>query len=65
MSSQPRERPNFVVILSDQHNAGFMGCAGNEIVRTPHPRRRSASQGAGGRHHGTGRLWFGGFPADT
>ena len=28
-------RPNVVVIMSDQHNAGIMGCAGNAIVQTP------------------------------
>jgi choline-sulfatase len=29
------ERPNVVLIMSDQHNARAMGCAGNAIVRTP------------------------------
>jgi choline-sulfatase len=29
-------RPNIVVIMSDQHNAKVMGCAGDPIVRTPH-----------------------------
>ena len=28
-------RPNIVLVMSDQHNAHVMGCAGNEIVRTP------------------------------
>lgn len=28
-------RPNIVLIMSDQHNPHVMGCAGNEIVRTP------------------------------
>lgn len=28
-------RPNFVVIMSDQHNPHVMGCAGNTVVRTP------------------------------
>ena len=29
------DRPNIVFIMSDQHNAAFMGCAGHPIVRTP------------------------------
>ena len=29
------EQPNIVLIMSDQHNANVMGCAGNPIVRTP------------------------------
>ena len=29
-------RPNFLVILSDQHSPHFLGCAGDPIVRTPH-----------------------------
>jgi len=28
-------RPNILVIMSDEHNAGVMGCAGNTIIRTP------------------------------
>ena len=28
-------RPNIVLIMSDQHNARVMGCAGDDIVRTP------------------------------
>lgn len=28
-------RPNILVIMSDEHNAAIMGCAGNTIVRTP------------------------------
>jgi arylsulfatase A-like enzyme len=31
-----RQRPNFLVILTDQHRADHLGCAGNAIVRTPH-----------------------------
>jgi len=30
------ERPNFLVIMSDQHSPHFMGCAGEGLVRTPH-----------------------------
>jgi len=29
------KRPNIIVIISDEHNAGVLGCYGNEIVRTP------------------------------
>ncbi|MGQ7890485.1 sulfatase-like hydrolase/transferase [Paenibacillus sp. WC2504] len=30
------EQPNIVVILSDDHGAWAMGCAGNHEIRTPH-----------------------------
>jgi choline-sulfatase len=30
------DRPNFLLIMSDQHNSHVMGCAGDEVVRTPH-----------------------------
>ena len=29
-------RPNFLVIMSDQHSPHFLGCAGERLVRTPH-----------------------------
>jgi len=28
-------RPNILVIISDEHNASVLGCAGNDVVRTP------------------------------
>ncbi|MBA4192410.1 MAG: hypothetical protein C0467_30960 [Planctomycetaceae bacterium] len=28
--------PNIIVIMSDEHNASVMGCAGNKVARTPH-----------------------------
>ena len=28
-------RPNILLIISDEHNAGVLGCAGNAIIRTP------------------------------
>jgi choline-sulfatase len=31
-----KERPNIVLIVSDQHNKHVLGCAGNAIIRTPH-----------------------------
>jgi choline-sulfatase len=35
MRRDPARRPNIVFILSDQHNADLMGCAGDPLVRTP------------------------------
>lgn len=35
MSGSASKKPNILFILSDQHNASFMGCAGNELVNTP------------------------------
>ena len=36
-SDKPRpDRPNFVLIVTDQHRADHLGCYGNDIVRTPH-----------------------------
>lgn len=36
-SEEPRKpgRPNLLVIMSDEHNASVLGCAGNKIVQTP------------------------------
>ena len=33
---QNHRRPNVVLIMSDQHNARVMGCAGHPIIHTPH-----------------------------
>jgi len=33
-SKAPR-KPNILMIISDEHNAGVLGCYGNKIVRTP------------------------------
>lgn len=30
-----RSSPNVVIIMSDQHNSGVMGCAGDALARTP------------------------------
>ena len=35
-------RPNVLLLFSDQHNAGVMGCEGHKIVRTPHLDRLAA-----------------------
>jgi len=29
-------RPNVLLLFSDQHKAGVMGCAGHPVVKTPH-----------------------------
>jgi len=31
----PDKHPNVLVIMSDQHHAGIMGCAGDPVARTP------------------------------
>ena len=31
----PNKRPNIVLVMSDQHHPGFMGCAGEPLVKTP------------------------------
>jgi arylsulfatase A-like enzyme len=31
-----RNRPNILLLFSDQHKAGVMGCAGHRLVKTPH-----------------------------
>ena len=33
---RPPAKPNVVVIMTDEHNAGVMGCAGDRLARTPH-----------------------------
>ena len=35
MNNNRQEKPNFLFILSDQHNASFLGCTGNETANTP------------------------------
>jgi len=35
LPGETAERPNIVLIMSDQHNAHVMGCAGNGVVQTP------------------------------
>jgi choline-sulfatase len=32
----PTRPPNFVIIMSDEHDGGVMGCMGDGVVRTPH-----------------------------
>ena len=29
-------RPNVLLIMSDQHNPHVLGCAGDQVARTPH-----------------------------
>jgi len=35
MSTNPTDRPNILVIMSDQHSPHVIGCAGDDVVRTP------------------------------
>jgi choline-sulfatase len=46
---KPTNKPNILVIMSDEHNAGVLGCNGNDIVKTPNldglARRGIAFQG--------------------
>ena len=35
-------KPNILVIISDEHNAGVLGCCGNEIIRTPNLNKLAA-----------------------
>ncbi len=30
-----KKRPNFIVIMTDQHRADYLGCAGHPLVKTP------------------------------
>ena len=30
------KRPNFLLIITDQHRADHIGCYGNSVVKTPH-----------------------------
>jgi len=34
--SDKRPRPNFILFITDQHRADFLGCYGHPILRTPH-----------------------------
>ena len=34
-SQGPRRKPNILLLFSDQHHAGVMGCAGHSLVKTP------------------------------
>ena len=31
-----RKRPNFLMIVTDQHRADYLGCAGHPVLKTPH-----------------------------
>ena len=39
----PDKRPNVLVIMSDQHHAGVMGCAGDAVAQTPNLDRLAAA----------------------
>ena len=34
-SPLPRDRPNLLIIMSDQHSPHILGCAGDPVIRTP------------------------------
>jgi arylsulfatase A-like enzyme len=36
------ERPNFLLIITDQHRADHLGCYGNTVLRTPNIDRLAA-----------------------
>lgn len=38
----PSDKPNILVIMTDEHNAGVLGCYGNRIVQTPNMDRLAA-----------------------
>ena len=35
-SSAKSSRPNFLLFITDQHRADFLGCYGHPVLRTPH-----------------------------
>lgn len=35
-NEKPQSKPNILLIMSDQHNAGVLGSSGNSIIQTPH-----------------------------
>ncbi|MBN2448839.1 MAG: sulfatase-like hydrolase/transferase [Lentisphaeria bacterium] len=43
MASHSQERPNILLVLTDDHGHWAMGCAGNGEVRTPHLDRLAAT----------------------
>ena len=36
MTASDRTRPNFVLFITDQQRADFLGCYGHPVLRTPH-----------------------------
>jgi arylsulfatase A-like enzyme len=36
METSMRKRPNFILFVTDQHRADFLGCYGHPVLRTPH-----------------------------
>jgi arylsulfatase A-like enzyme len=44
LAAAPRERPlNVLLLMTDQHHAAALGCAGNAVVKTPNLDRLAAS----------------------
>ena len=42
MSRPAAQNPNLLFLYADQHRADVMGCAGNDVVVTPHLDRLAA-----------------------
>lgn len=40
--TDPMQPKNLLFIMSDEHNSAFMGCAGHDVVKTPHLDRLAA-----------------------
>ena len=63
-SNMASEQPNILFVLSDQHNARCMSCAGEPLLRTPHMDRlaregiRFARAYANSAHCGPSRISY-------
>lgn len=55
-SPKPSKRPNVLLIMTDQHRASAMGCAGDAVVRTPNMDRLAAQGVRFGRAYCQGPL---------
>ena len=42
-AAKPADRPNLLILMSDQHNPHVLGCRGDSVVRTPHLDELAAS----------------------
>jgi arylsulfatase A-like enzyme len=42
-AAKPQGRPNIIFLMSDEHRSDALGCAGNNVVRTPNLDRMAAS----------------------
>src|SRR5262245_24302642 len=46
-----RKRPNFILFITDQHRADFLGCYGHPVLKTPHIDSIAAAGTAFDRFH--------------